>query len=136
MRVRAAVFGCLALLAGCNVADDIPKATAQIDAFHSKLNAGDFATIYAQSAPEMKQAATEDALTKLLSAVHRKLGDFQSGQQQSWNDNVNTSGHFLTLGYAAKYAHGDATETFVYKLDGQQTLLVGYNVNSNALIEN
>lgn len=136
MRGWIAALLAAGMLAACSPMQDISGADAQIAAFHKALNAQDFATIYAQSAPEMKAATTPDAHTKLMSAIHRKLGNFQSGADTSWNDNVATGGHFLTIGYAAKYDRGTATETFVYGIDGARALLVSYNVNSTALILN
>src|SRR5580658_4373234 len=125
-----------ALAAGCAPMQDTRAADGEIAAFHQKLNAQDFAGIYAASDTDMKGASTQDSLVQLLAAIHRKLGAFQSGKDVGWQDNVNTSGHFLSINYSAKYERGAATESFVYRIDGAQARLAGYHISSDALILN
>ena len=137
MRRLAIIAAACAFLTGCSVGQDSAAAGTAIQDFHSKLNAGEFAEIYDQSGASMKAAATEDKLTALLDAVHRKLGAYVSGSQTSWNENFGTTGHTIRIQYASKFERGEATETFVFQLDGKGTpALVGYNVNSMALITN
>lgn len=137
MRRMAIIAAACALLAGCSVGKDSAAAGTAIRDFHSKLNAGEFADIYDQSGAGMKAAATEDKLTALLEAVHRKLGAYVSGSQTGWNENFNTSGHTIRIQYASKFERGDATESFVFQLDGKGTpALAGYNIDSMALITN
>ncbi len=121
-------------LSGCSVANDTPLAEAGVTEFHRKLDAGQFDAIYAGSAQELKASATQTEMNQLLSAIHRKLGNFVSGSSKGWNDSVTTNGHFLTLNYAAKFAGGPADETFVYRIDGGRAVLAGYHINSMALI--
>ena len=135
MRNLVFAVGGLALLAGCSVNKDISHAMDGIAIFHRQLNAGQFDTIYAEADSQFKAGTAQADMVQLLSAIHRKLGDFQSGSQTGWNDNVNTGGHFLTIGYTAKYAGGSAEENFVYRMNGEQAALVGYHINSLALIE-
>jgi len=129
----AVLFGALA---SCSAGTDIPVAEKAVARFHMMLDAGQNAQIYQESAPEMKTAGSEAKLTALLAAVHRKLGTVKKADQKGWNDQINTGGHFVTLNYATSYAQGDAAETFVYKIAGEKAELVGYNINSNALIIN
>jgi uncharacterized protein DUF3887 len=136
MRKMAVTLALAALGAGCSPLQDTRAADAGIATFHQKLNTQDFAGIYAGAGPEMKAATTQDALVRMLAAINRKLGKFQSGKDIGWNDNVNTSGHFLTVNYSAQYDRGAATESFVYRVDGSQAQLVGYHISSDALILN
>lgn len=133
-KLGVAVLFCA--LAGCSAGTDIPVAEKAVARFHAMLDAGQNAQIYQESASEMKNAGPEDKLTTLLAAVHRKLGPVKKAEQRGWNDAVNPGGHFVTLRYATTYAQGDAAETFVYKIAGEKAELVGYNINSNALIIN
>jgi len=124
----------LSFLAACLPGDDLPLAQTQVAMFHDKLNAGAFAAIYQGAGPDMKAASAQADFVQLLSAVHRKLGAFQSASAGGWNDNATTSGHFLTLNFAAKFERGSAQENFVYRIDGGHALLAGYHITSNALI--
>lgn len=136
MRVRWGVVAALIALAGCTMGSELPATQAALDTFHAQLNAGSFDAIYQGSSNDMKQASTENSIVKLLGAVHRKLGTFRSGKLQGWNENYNTSGHFVMVGYAATYDRGVASETFTYRIDKGAPVLAGFNITSNALIEN
>jgi hypothetical protein len=136
MRGYLAALMLAVLVAACSPGSDLPVAENAVATFHQELNAGAFDTIYSNSSADMKRISSEPDMLKLYDAVHRKLGDFQSGSQTGWNDNVSTGGHFVTLVYASKYQRGAATENFVYRIDGDRAALAGYHVASNALIEN
>jgi DNA phosphorothioation-dependent restriction protein DptG len=125
-----------ALAAGCSPLQDTKSADTVIADFHQKLNTGDFAGIYNASSPELKAADPQDKIVQVLSAIHRKLGMFKSGKDTGWNDRVTTGGHFLSIGYAAQYERGTATESFTFRVDGAQARLAGFNVNSEALLLN
>jgi len=135
MRVLAGLATAIAL-AGCSAGTEVPAAEAAIGDFHAQLNASAFDAIYQGSSKDMKSVSTQDGLVRLLAAVHRKLGAFRSGKVTGWTENYNTSGHFVVLGYSAAYDKGAAAETFTYRIDGERPLLAGFNINSNALIEN
>jgi hypothetical protein len=124
------------MVAGCSAGNDVPVAQQAITIFHHQLDAGQFAAIYNGSSADMKSASGGGDLTQLLAAVHRKLGAFQSGSAIGWNDNYGTGGHFVTINYSAKYARGDASENFVYRLSNDKAALAGYHIASNALVIN
>lgn len=128
------VAAAAALLGGCSFGKDVPVAEKAAEGFHAQLNAGQFDAIYAAGGAALKSTTSQADMTALLAAVHRKLGAFKTGKTDGWNDNVTTGGHMITLSYNANYQNGAAAEQFVYKLDDGQAQLVGYHVNSNALI--
>jgi len=136
MRVLLLAMAVCIGLAGCSSKEDIAKAEAAVDQFHKELNASEFDKIYDESSDGMKANASQEKLTKLLSAVHRKLGAFQSGKSTGWKVTAGTSGTIVTLGYTTTYERGEANETFIFKVVADKALLQGYNVNSNDLIEN
>ena len=121
-------------LTACNPAADTKAAEQGVVNFHQQLNAGQFDQIYATTDPEFKAASTQDSFTKLLSAVHRKLGNFRSGQTGNWNDSSTTGGHFVRLERTAQFDHGPAEEEFIFKVSGQEAVLVGYHIGSDTLI--
>ena len=133
MKRMLAALGALAL-AACNPAADTKAAEDGVVAFHQAMDAGQFAAIYQGSASDMKSSASEDDLIKLFSALHSKLGNYKSGKTVSWNDNSNTSGHYVTLVREAEFEHGSGKEEFVFLIEGKRAVLAGYHVSSNALI--
>jgi hypothetical protein len=124
----------LAPLASCNAAEDTKAGEAAIVTFHNALNAANFDQIYTDTDPEFKSVTTRQDFNKVLAAIHKKLGNFQSGKTVGWNDNATTGGHYLTLNAEAKYDRGTAHEQFVFKISKQRAALAGYNINSTALI--
>jgi hypothetical protein len=132
--MRKLILALAFALSACSVAKDAQLAEEAVPKFHEQLDAGQFQDIYEQSGEDLKQAANRQEFIALLDAVHRKLGNTQSATKRGWAVNYVTSGTFVTLNYLTAYAEGEAHEQFVYRLDGQQALLVGYLVNSNTLI--
>jgi Protein of unknown function (DUF4019) len=121
-------------LAACSVSADTKKVEQEIQHFHKLLDAGNSAEIYESAAEELKKVSTQEDFVAFLDAVHRKLGVVKTSGQKGWNMNYNTSGKFVTLNYETIYAEGKAAEQFVYRVTDEGALLVGYHVNSNALI--
>lgn len=124
------------LLASCSFGKGVGPANRSVDQFHRMLDAGRFAEIYEASDPLFKKASKQTEFVRVLEVVHRKLGNFKSGSTVGWNDNVNASGEFVTLNYKSVYASGDAQEQFVFRITNDGADLVGFNINSAALILN
>ena len=122
--------------AGCSNSEDMKKAEAAVEHFHQQLNDAAFDAMYAESDDAMKAQATQEKLVKLLSAVHRKLGNFQSAKSTGWKVFTATGGTTVTLAYASSYEHGQADETFSFHIADGKALLNGYNINSLDMIEN
>lgn len=70
----------------------------------------------------------------LMTAIHKKLGNVQQASRKGFFVNYNTSGTSIRLTYATKFAGGDADEEFVWSKQGDNFLLLGYHINSIALI--
>jgi hypothetical protein len=132
--MRKLIVAIVISLTGCSMSADKTVAEGAVTSFHTKLDAGQFDTIYADSSEDLKSVTTHEKLVALLEAVHKKLGATKSSKEQSWNVNFHTSGTFITLTYATSYESGDASEQFVYRLQGANALLAGYHINADALI--
>lgn len=122
------------VLAGCNPAKSKEAATQAVMQFHQRLDNEAYAEIYRDAHPDFKKASTEKDFTALLEAVHRKLGNTVSSEPAGWRVNSFVSGTNVVLTYKTKFAAGDAVETFSYREDGATPALLGYNINSTALI--
>ena len=136
LRVMMMAIIALVGLAGCSNSEDMKKAEAAVEHFHQQLNDAAFDTLYAEADDALKAQATQEKLTKLLSAVHRKLGNFQSAKSTGWKVFTSTDGTTVTLSYNSTYEHGEAGETFIYHVTGGKALLNGYNINSADMMEN
>ena len=123
-------------LSGCSSKEDMAKAEAGVEQFHKDLNDAAFDQIYEEASDGMKANSTQEKLVKFLSAVHRKLGNFQSASSTGWKVFAATGGTTVTLSYSSIYEQGTAAETFVFLIAGGKAILQGYNINSDELIEN
>ena len=135
--MQRSLLGLVALasiLCACSMSADTAIAEQAVPRFHEQLDAARFDSIYDASGDELKKASTEKDFVALLEAVHRKLGNTKSSEKTGWNVNYQTSGSFVTLGYKTSFDGGDAQEQFVYRLQDKAALLVGYHINSTALI--
>jgi hypothetical protein len=120
-------------LAGCSMGQDMSATDSAVADFHAKLNNGQFAAIAAAAGPELKNGSTD--FPAFIEAIHTKLGTFRSTARMGFNDNINNGDHTFTAGYASVYSSGPATENFVYRLNGGKPVLIGYHVESAALLK-
>lgn len=121
-------------LSACSMSADTTAAEQAVPKFHALLDAGRFAEIYESSSAELRKASSQQDFVALLESVHRKLGNMKSSVKQGWKVNYRTSSTFVSLTYKTIYAEGEATEQFIFQVQDTAALLVGYHVNSNALI--
>jgi Protein of unknown function (DUF4019)/NTF2-like N-terminal transpeptidase domain len=121
-------------VASCGGKQQIANAETAVTQFHAQLNAGNFDQIYTDSDAAMKNASSQEKFVALLDAIHRKLGAAKSANRQSFFMNYGTSGKFLRLTYASQYDADNATEEFVFRVDGNNVRLAGYHINSEALV--
>lgn len=130
----AIVVLCVAVVACKSITEGKPAAEAAVKTFHSMLDQERYADIYAASDSRMKDVATEADLTKLLNAVHARLGNVKSSNMSNWRVGNYNLTSIAALVQETEFEKGKATETFVFVLDGKNAVLAGYNVNSNDLI--
>ncbi|HEX5425593.1 MAG TPA: DUF4019 domain-containing protein [Candidatus Acidoferrales bacterium] len=130
---------CMALLAVCScgsVTKDATVAKQAVASFHSQLDAGQYATLYEGADPKLHAMASETDFTKLLDAVHRKLGTVREANLANWKAGWYAGqGTTVSLTYNTTFSAGSGTEQFVWHIDNGRALLYGYHINSADLIE-
>jgi hypothetical protein len=109
-------------------------ATNGVTRVHAQMDNLQFADIYSQADDALRSVTKQQDFLDFVSAVHRKLGKVQSATQSSYLVNFTTLGTPVRLNYRTKFEGGDAQEEFVWKIKGQSAALVGYHINSTALI--
>ena len=123
-------------VAACSSGQDINLAEAAVAHFRQQMAAQQFDQIYSEAADDLKKTTTDDAMTRLLGAVERKLGRVKNANRGSWSVNFNASGTSVALKYKTEFEHGSGEESFVFRISGDKALLAGYHINSNELITN
>ena len=113
---------------GCAKSREIAESGTQ--AFRNRAAKGEFTTIYREAAPEFQKSATEADFAKLLEGIGRKLGAWQSSKPPAWRVFSGTGGRTVTFGYASQFEKGSANEEFIWRIQGDRAVLVGYHINS------
>ena len=126
---------CLFFLAGCGLKKNQQQAAAAIAEYHKHFNEGAADVIYDGSSTEFKKAMTREKFTHLMQTLSTKLGTHVSSEEPGVFVNWTTNGTFVKATCESKFSKADASETFQFKKHGEKMLLVGFNVNSSALLE-
>lgn len=122
------------VVGGCGTQKDVADASLAVVRFHSQLDNADYQTILNQADQRFRDSSPEPQLVAFLTAVHTKLGKVTSASRQGFFVNYNTSGMQVRLTYTTKFEAGDAQEQFVWVRNSNDFALLGYNINSMALI--
>ncbi len=136
---RQALCACLlglmgVILAGCGSQKDIGAASEAVARFHAQLDNQDFATIFAQADQRLRDRSPQPDFLAFMNAVHTKLGKVVDPSRTGFYINYDTSGTRVRLTYKTKFTGGDAEEEFLWAKNGGNFVLLGYHINSTALI--
>jgi hypothetical protein len=122
------------LLASCSGGETVEGAEKAVAHFHNELNGGAYQQIYGEGDKGLKSATSQADLIKFLQAVHQKLGAFKNGKRTGWRVNYNTAGNSTVVQFDSNYEKGAATETFTFVGSADAPRLLGYNIDSQALV--
>jgi hypothetical protein len=118
----------------CGTQKDLAAADTAVARFHQLLDSQDYVTLYVQADQKFRDATKQDDFVALMTAVHKKLGRVGNAARKGFFVNYNTSGSQIRANYSTKFGEGDAEEQFVWSKNGDNLTLLGYHINSNALI--
>jgi hypothetical protein len=122
-------------LASCGVRKDLQAAEEAVTEFHIQLDSEQYPAIYSATGDGFRKATSEADFTNLLQAIHRKLGTVQNSQRQNFRVNFDAGmGEVVTLRYNTTFSDGSGSEEFLWQIRGSQPVLLGYHINSNALV--
>ena len=121
-------LGCSAMM------DGKPAAEQAIANFHSKLDQERYAEIYADLDPRFKEVTSEEEMTKILTAVHTKLGNVRSSTNSTWNASNYNLTSYINMVQNTDFDSGKAEEQFTFIYADKKVSLAGYHVNSMDLI--
>ena len=131
----AAILLVLSVLSSCGSGKNVGIATKGVEEFHTQLNSEEYQSIYAVADENLQKTTTEGDFVALLQAVHKKLGNVQKSQRSNFLIGMSTAqGMVVTLVYQTTFEQGSGTEQFLWHMRNNQPMLLGYHINSNALI--
>jgi hypothetical protein len=123
------VLSMLLTCCSCSFGKDISIGEAGVVQFHDQFNAGQFREIYLHSGEQMKKAAPQTEFINFLEATRRKLGSVKRTNLINWNVKTKSGGTFTSLIYHTEFAQGKGRESFVFEINGDQAILVGYHIH-------
>ncbi|SIO03323.1 Protein of unknown function [Parasphingorhabdus marina DSM 22363] len=122
-------------LSGCSaLSEGTEKAEQEVDHIHKLFNDQEFDRIFTRAGQQYRDNTDKKIHDGLFKTVHRKLGQVTNKTLSGWRVNATTSGTFAVLTYETEFAKGEGLETFTINLVGEKAKMVGYNINSPALI--
>ncbi|TDU72954.1 uncharacterized protein DUF3887 [Prosthecobacter fusiformis] len=124
------------LLIGCNPIKSTAEAEKAAVEFHGLFDSQDYEKIYDTSHPDLKAAQSKQELVAFIKAVREKLGTVKSSDRKGWKANSYNLKTTVVLSYATVFEHGQGTETFTYRIEDGKASLLGWHINSNALMSN
>ena len=122
------------LLSGCCSGENLRIAKEATTHVHAQMDSEQFGQLYSEADDALRAATKHQDFLDFMGAVHRKLGRVQNVSQTGFFVNFTTSGTRVRLNYQTKFDGGEAQEEFIWKIKGNQAALVGYHINSTALI--
>jgi hypothetical protein len=124
------------LLSSCGSATkSLELAKQNVEQFHSQLDSEQYAAVYASGDEKIHQAISESDFTKILQAVHRKLGNVQQSGLRNMNVGWHSGqGETVSLVYNTTFAQGTGTEQFVWHVKDNTASLYGYHINTSDLV--
>lgn len=123
------------LLSGCgNMMKGTQLANAQIVIFHQQFNAQDFKTIISSADAVMFQTTFKTDITKLLTAIHKKLGKVTASNNEGWNVNTFNFVTTVELRQNTTFERGKGEESFAFRIKDGKAYLAGYYIDSPDLI--
>ncbi len=126
-----ALSGCFGAIKAAQ--DDAAKLEAGL---HNQMTQGDLAGIYNNADQRYRDAVTRAKSDALFSSISRKLGNPLDCKPGGFNINVTTSGTYLKAQCETRFSKdATAVESFTWLKTSDQYRLLGYHINSDALIE-
>jgi hypothetical protein len=122
-------------LAACSVGSDRTAAEQGVADVHKAFSAGQFATVYDASAPDMKTSISREDFVNMFGGIYARTGPYQSGKTTDWKANYNTDGSYVVLNHDAQFRNAKGQEEFVFRVKDGKAVLAGYHVKTDIPVE-
>jgi len=119
-----------ALLSACNPMAQLEQSETKIEKWHATYNEGDARTLYGLTSQEFRDVTSIDEMNQLVALVTDKMGKVSSSERAGFNINTNNGVTSTVVTMKTIFEKGEGTETFTFQGSGDDTRLVGWNVDS------
>jgi hypothetical protein len=115
----------LVVLAGCHPVQDYSVVDSAVDLFHQRLASSEDDTIYRDAGVDFQRSIDLETNRKFLGQIRRRRGMPGRATRTSFD----IQGAVVTAKYQTSFANGDATETFVWRLQDGKATLLGFTID-------
>lgn len=129
IRIALAAFFA-ALLSACNPMAQLEQSEAKIEKWHDTYNQGDARTLYGLTSQEFRDVTTLEQMNELVALVTDKMGKVSASERTGFNINTDNGVTSTVVTMKTTFEKGEGTETFTFQGSGDDTRLVGWNVDS------
>ena len=129
-----AVLLAVLIFAGCNPMKSTAEAEKSAAEFHALFDAGEYEKIFDTAHADFKASQPKPETISFIQSVREKLGAVKSTKRTGWQANSLNMKTNAVLTYETEFENGKGIETFTYRIEGGDAILLGWHVNSNALI--
>ena len=135
MTMRRILAGLAAwALVACNPVENMNAGEDRIADFQDAYSRGDDEAMWAMTGPEWRNASTRAEFDELLRILEARMGSIEGTERVGFNVNTNTEGTFTVVQMQTQFEKADGTEVYTFLGNGSDMQLVGWNVNSDALL--
>lgn len=121
-------------LTSCNPVKSTAEAEKAAAEFHTLFDAEDFEQIFDTAHADFKSSQPKVATINFLRSVREKLGPVKSTNRTGWQAKSFNMKTNVVLTFETEFENGRGVETFTYRIADGSAILLGWHVNSNALI--
>jgi hypothetical protein len=102
--------------------------------FRSQLDSEGYHAMYVAADEDLRKISSETDFVALMQEVHQKLGKIQQSKERSFQVSwFARGGAVVTLFYNTKFAGGQGDEKFVWRIQNDRPVLLGYDIESDVL---
>lgn len=128
-----AVFLGALVSVGCNPVKSTAEAEKSAAEFHALFDAKEYERIFDTAHADFKASQPKAQTINFIQSVREKLGAVKSTKRTGWQANSFNMKTNAILTFETEFENGKGMETFTYRVEGKDAVLLGWNVNSNAL---
>ena len=118
----------------CNPLKSTAEAEKAAAEFHALFDANDYEKIFDSAHADFKAAQPKSDTIDFLRSVREKLGTIKTSNRTGWQANSLNMKTNVVLTFETEYENGKGIETFTYQIADGNTTLIGWYVNSKALV--
>jgi len=118
------------LLAACNLIEQVDVVDDRIEAWHAVYNEGKAQELYAKTGEEYREVTSAEEMDELVAFVTERMGAVESTERTDTKISLDNGVTTTVIEMTTDFAKGEATETFTFRGTGEETRLVGWNIDS------